>query len=297
VADPGDFNGASETANCVVGRRVEGVLSLVTSLRTKTEVPLFLFSYFIQSADGPGEEKSAVRQKTRRRRRADHRPYEGTAEEYRVDGIRAALDTISLAAPSLRRAPGDHAKESTGFLYLISRTGVTGAKDQTRGRNCRVGEARRASSVQRTVGFRHISQPGHVSVLGGLAECTRGGRLGDGRESARPGGTVEAARQRWRRASIVEGAAVAGMSRRSRAHEPRQMGAAKRSEIDRRIVELLKSSVRLAHCVRSRRQVKQSPVLERFSPDRGKKFRTRGRTQSRARPSGDFGRCFERIPG
>ncbi len=60
---------------------------------------------------------------------------------------------------------------SSGFLYLISRTGVTGAKDALP--DDLPALLRRARSVTQlpiAVGF-GISLPGHVSVLGGLADA------------------------------------------------------------------------------------------------------------------------------
>jgi tryptophan synthase alpha chain len=83
------------------------------------------------------------------------------------------LDTIFLAAPtSTDERLALIAKSSSGFLYLISRTGVTGAKDQLAEElpalARRVRRCYRASRSR--VGF-GISQPGHVAVLGGLADA------------------------------------------------------------------------------------------------------------------------------
>jgi tryptophan synthase alpha chain len=82
------------------------------------------------------------------------------------------LDTIFLAAPTsdderLQKISA----ASSGFLYLISRTGVTGAKDML--------PDDLPSLLRRTRQFTHlpvavgfgISLPGHVSVLGGLADA------------------------------------------------------------------------------------------------------------------------------
>ena len=60
---------------------------------------------------------------------------------------------------------------SSGFLYLISRTGVTGAKDSLADEL--PGLVRRARAITKlpiAVGF-GISLPGHVSVLGGLVDA------------------------------------------------------------------------------------------------------------------------------
>src|SRR5207248_8592532 len=60
---------------------------------------------------------------------------------------------------------------SSGFLYLISRTGVTGAKDALPDDlPALLRRARAATQLPIAVGF-GISLPGHVSVLGGLADA------------------------------------------------------------------------------------------------------------------------------
>ena len=82
------------------------------------------------------------------------------------------LDTIFLGAPtSTDERLAKIAACSSGFLYLISRTGVTGAKDALP--DDLPALLRRARAVTRlpmAVGF-GISLPGHVSVLGGLADA------------------------------------------------------------------------------------------------------------------------------
>jgi tryptophan synthase alpha chain len=82
------------------------------------------------------------------------------------------LDTIFLGAPtSTDDRLAKIAACSSGFLYLISRTGVTGAKDALP--DDLPALLRRARSVTQlpiAVGF-GISLPGHVSVLGGLADA------------------------------------------------------------------------------------------------------------------------------
>jgi tryptophan synthase alpha chain len=82
------------------------------------------------------------------------------------------LDTIFLGAPtSTDERLAKIAACSSGFLYLISRTGVTGAKDALP--DDLPSLLRRARSVTHlplAVGF-GISLPGHVSVLGGLADA------------------------------------------------------------------------------------------------------------------------------
>src|ERR1017187_2025731 len=167
VADGPVIQRASERA-LRAGTTLAGVLSLVKSLRKKTEVPIVLFSYFnpvlqmglekfADAASGAGADGVLI---------TDLTPDEGG--EYRAAMSSRGLDTIFLAAPTstdVRLAL--IADASTGFLYLISRTGVTGAKDQLADELPAL--ARRVRSVTNLpipLGF-GISLPGHVFVRGG----------------------------------------------------------------------------------------------------------------------------------
>ena len=82
------------------------------------------------------------------------------------------LDTIFLGAPtSTDDRLAKIAAVSSGFLYLISRTGVTGAKDALPDElPALLRRARKVTQLPIAVGF-GISLPGHVSVLGGLADA------------------------------------------------------------------------------------------------------------------------------
>jgi tryptophan synthase alpha chain len=82
------------------------------------------------------------------------------------------LDTIFLGAPtSTNERLKTIADCTTGFLYLISRTGVTGAKDALPDDlPALLRRARSLTELPIAVGF-GISLPGHVSVLGGLADA------------------------------------------------------------------------------------------------------------------------------
>ena len=94
------------------------------------------------------------------------------SEEYRRILSAHHLDAIFLAAPtSTDERLEKIAACSSGFLYLISRTGVTGAKDALpEDLPALLRRVRRATQLPIAVGF-GISQPGHVSVLGGLADA------------------------------------------------------------------------------------------------------------------------------
>src|SRR5258708_6444033 len=105
------------------------------------------------------------------------------------------------------------AKASSGFLYLISRTGVTGAKDQLAEELPALARrVRRVTDLPIAIGF-GISQPGHVSLLGGLADAAVvGSALVEEIERA---GTVEAAAEALAaRVQLLKEAARHGLSRR-----------------------------------------------------------------------------------
>ena len=171
LADGPTIQRASERA-LRSGTTLAGVLALVRKLRLKTEVPLVLFSYFnpvlqmglstfADEAAAAGADGVLI---------TDLTPEE--AGEYRHAVASRGLDTIFLAAPTSTDARLVRiAESSTGFLYLISRTGVTGAREALpEDLPALVRRARRVTSLPIAVGF-GISLPGHVSILGGLADA------------------------------------------------------------------------------------------------------------------------------
>jgi tryptophan synthase alpha chain len=148
------------------------VIDLVREIRKSSEVPIVLFGYynpvlqmglekFASAAASAGADGVLI---------TDLTPEE--SDDYR--GILAAhhLDTIFLGAPtSTDERLTKIAAVSSGFLYLISRTGVTGAKDALPDDlPALLRRARRVTQLPLAVGF-GISLPGHVSVLGGLADA------------------------------------------------------------------------------------------------------------------------------
>jgi tryptophan synthase alpha chain len=154
------------------GATLARVLDLIRRIRQASQVPLVLFSYynpilqmglekFASSAASAGADGVLA---------TDLTPEE--SEDYRRILAAYHLDTIFLGAPtSTDERLAKIAACSTGFLYLISRTGVTGAKDALP--DDLPGLLRRARGVTTlpiAVGF-GISLPGHVSVLGGLADA------------------------------------------------------------------------------------------------------------------------------
>jgi len=213
VADGPVIQRASERA-LQAGTTLAGVLTLVKSLREKTDVPIVLFSYFNpvlqmglekfgDAASAAGADGVLI---------TDLTPDE--AGEYRRAMTSRGLDTIFLAAPtSTDERLALIAEATRGFLYLISRTGVTGTKDQLADELPALARrVRRVTKLPIAIGF-GISLPGHVSVLGGLADAAVvGSALVE--EIERAGSIAEAAAALAARVKLLKGAAVAGMSRR-----------------------------------------------------------------------------------
>ena len=191
-----------------------GVISLVKTLRKKTEVPLVLFSYFNpvlqmglekfgDAAKAAGADGVLI---------TDLTPDE--AGDYRAAMSSRGLDTIFLAAPtSTDERLALISKSTSGFLYLISRTGVTGAKDQLADELPALARrVRRFTELPIAIGF-GISLPGHVSLLGGLADAAVvGSALVE--EIERAANVDAAVAALAARVKLLKGAAVAGMSRR-----------------------------------------------------------------------------------
>src|SRR3989475_2669343 len=171
LADGPTIQRASERA-LKAGTTLAGVLGLVRRIRQSSQVPLVLFSYYNPILQ-MGLEKFASAAATAGADgvlTTDLTP--GESEEYRRILAGHNLDTIFLGAPtSTDERLARIAACSSGFLYLISRTGVTGAKDALPDDlPVLLRRARSATKLPIAVGF-GISLPGHVSVLGGLADA------------------------------------------------------------------------------------------------------------------------------
>jgi tryptophan synthase alpha chain len=175
LADGPTIQRASERA-LKNGATLTGVIDLVREIRkTKSpanEVPIVLFSYynpvlqmglekFAAAASAAGADGVLV---------TDLTPEE--SEDYRRIMAAHHLDTVFLGAPtSTDERLEKIAACSSGFLYLISRTGVTGAKDVLPDDlPALLRRARNVTQLPIAVGF-GISLPGHVSLLGGLADA------------------------------------------------------------------------------------------------------------------------------
>jgi tryptophan synthase alpha chain len=171
LADGPTIQRASERA-LKSGTTLAGVLDLVRRIRRSSQVPLILFGYynpifqmgvekFAAAASAAGADGVLV---------TDLTPEESA--DYRRILAAHHLDTVFLAAPtSNEQRLAIIASVTSGFLYLVSRTGVTGAKDTLPDDlPALLRRARAHTNLPIAVGF-GISLPGHVSVLGGLADA------------------------------------------------------------------------------------------------------------------------------
>jgi tryptophan synthase alpha chain len=171
LADGPTIQRASERA-LKSGTTLAGVLNLVRRVRESSQVPVVLFSYYnpilqmglekfaATAADAGADGVLAT----------DLTPEE--SDDYRRIVQSHGLDTIFLAAPTSNDERLQKiAACSSGFLYLISRTGVTGAKDSLPDDlPALLRRVHRFTDLPIAVGF-GISLPGHVSILGGLADA------------------------------------------------------------------------------------------------------------------------------
>jgi tryptophan synthase alpha chain len=217
LADGPTIQRASERA-LRAGTTLASVIDLVRRIRQSnsaaSEVPIILFGYynpifqmgiekFAATASAAGADGVLV---------TDLTPEEST--DYRRILAAHNLDTVFLAAPT---STDERLKiisaATSGFLYLISRTGVTGAKDLLPDDlPALIRRTRAHTSLPLAVGF-GISLPGHVSVLGGLADAAAiGSALVSEIEKAE---SVDAAAQALRaRIRSLKEAGKKGLSRR-----------------------------------------------------------------------------------
>jgi len=170
VADGPTIQRASERA-LSGGTTLAGVIDLAARLRKRTEVPFVLFSYFnpilqmglekfAQAAASAGIDGVLA---------TDMTPEE-SADYCRI--LRAHhLDTIFLGAPTSTDARLKQiAACSSGFVYLISRTGVTGTRDSLPDELPKlVRRVRQFTPLPIAVGF-GISRPEHIAALAGAAD-------------------------------------------------------------------------------------------------------------------------------
>ncbi|MGD0305207.1 MAG: tryptophan synthase subunit alpha [Candidatus Acidiferrales bacterium] len=214
VADGPTIQRASERA-LASGTTLESVLGLLKRIRAKSDVPIVLFSYFNPMLQmGLGKFAAAAAQAGADGVLAtDLTPEE--AGDYRAALEANGLDAIFLVAPTTSDARlGSVAEASSGFLYLISRNGITGAQDALPADlPALVRRVRKSTKLPVAVGF-GISQPTHVTVLGGLADAAVVGSALVA-EIEKAGSADAAAIAVAAKIASLKGAASKGVSRRS----------------------------------------------------------------------------------
>jgi tryptophan synthase alpha chain len=213
LADGPTIQRASERA-LKSGASLPKILELVRRIRKSSQIPLVLFSYynpllqmgleaFAAAASQAGVDGVLA---------TDLSPEESV--EYRRILATHHLDRIFLCAPtSTDERLASIAKCSSGFLYLISRTGVTGAKDTLPDDlPALLRRVRNFTTLPIAVGF-GISLPGHITLLGGLADAAVvGSSLVAEIEHAKT--SQQAAKALRQRIGILKQAARHGLSKR-----------------------------------------------------------------------------------
>lgn len=153
------------------GMTHEKVMKLVSAIREFSEVPIVFYTYYnLILAHGEAD-------------------YAKLAKEAGVDGIltldlppeesgtwesacaEAHLQTVYIVAPT---TPVERLKiitdSATGFLYYVSRTGVTGERANLSADLAdKVGQIRKATDLPLVVGF-GVSQPEHVRDIAAVAD-------------------------------------------------------------------------------------------------------------------------------
>ncbi len=161
---------ASERA-LATGTSLRRVLGLVKTLRARVDVPLVLMGYansiltmgeksFAEAASEVGVDGLIV---------VDLPPEEGLALRNAV--AECGIDAVLLASPTTRPDRlAMLARETRGFLYYVSLTGVTGARKQlAEGIEEQVHRVREVSDVPVCVGF-GVSEPEQARRVGSFAD-------------------------------------------------------------------------------------------------------------------------------
>lgn len=171
IADGPVIQRASERA-LRAGTSLRGVLDAAAEIRRRSQIPLLLFTY-LNPVLRYGLENLA--------RDAAAVGIDGVlltdlsveeAERHIEPLRRHNLDTVFLAAPTSTQARLRLiAQYSKGFVYLVSRTGVTGVSDSLSASVRPLVEALRPmTGLPLAVGF-GISRPEHMAAIGNLADA------------------------------------------------------------------------------------------------------------------------------
>jgi tryptophan synthase alpha chain len=148
---------------------VAEILPVVERVREQSDVPILLFTYFnpLMQFSTTGEEL--------KRAGVDGALVTDLIPEEAGDFVagmrRAGLDTVFLVAPtSTDERIKLIAEHSTGFIYVVARTGVTGMRDSDSIQVRKIVErVRRHSNLPVAVGF-GVSKPEHVRDVWSYAD-------------------------------------------------------------------------------------------------------------------------------
>ena len=153
------------------GMTVEGTLELLAEFRRESDTPIVLFSYlnpllrygleaFLESAEQAGAQGLLLTDVP-------------TGADSQVEDaiLDSPLDLIRLISPTTRPERASAiADQGQGFLYYISRTGVTGAREAlVEDLEEEVSALREVVELPVAVGF-GISTPEQAAVVGGVAD-------------------------------------------------------------------------------------------------------------------------------
>ncbi len=247
------------------GTTLAGVLDLVASIRRKSDVALVLFSYFNPVLQ-MGLEKFADRAAAAGADGVlitDMTPEE--AGDYRRIVASRGLDTIFLAAPtSTDERLVKIAAATSGFLYLISRTGVTGTKDTLpEDLPALVRRVRKRDFASDRRGLRHFAARSRFRA--GRPRRRRCGRLGAGAGDRASGECGCGARGGRRTSANAETGRVAWNEPAGARPMSVEDWRRKIDEIDRKLVELLNERSR---CVVEIGRLKKTDGSPLYQPDR-----------------------------
>jgi tryptophan synthase alpha chain len=218
MADGPVIQRATERA-IAAGANLRVTLDIIRRVRRDVQAPIVVFSYanpllrmgmaeFAREAAAAGVDGVLA---------LDLPIEEAGAFQHTMDA--AGLDTIFLLSPTttderIQKA----ARLGRGFLYAISRLGVTGARDQVAaGADAMVRRIRAFTSLPVALGF-GISRPEHVAEVGGFADAAVVGSALVSLIAAESGSPqlierIEAYVRSLRAACQPRGAVAAGVSR------------------------------------------------------------------------------------
>ena len=171
LADGPVIQRATERA-LAAGGSLRAALTLIDRIRARVSVPIVIFSY-VNPLLRLGIEEFA--------RRAAAAGVDGVlaldlpieeAGDFRASIVKAGLDAIFLLSPTTTDARLRKAAElGSGFLYGISRLGVTGARAEVAsGAEAMVRRIRAHTTLPIALGF-GISRPEHVAEVGRYADA------------------------------------------------------------------------------------------------------------------------------